>query len=44
MLKFTFHTEEKTIQALKHRKFVITLKLFNIKIFTYTRSKTKSFL
>lgn len=27
MLKFSFHTEEKTIQTSKHRKFVITLKL-----------------
>ena len=25
MLKFSFHTEEKTIQTSKHRKFVITL-------------------
>ena len=44
MFKFSFYTGEKTIQASKHRKFVIALKLFNIKIFTYTRSKIKSFL
>ena len=44
MLKLLWQTEEKTVQASKHRKFTITLKLFNIKIFTYTHSKTKSFL
>lgn len=44
MFKFSFHTEEKTIQASKHRKFTITLKLFNIKIFTFSHSTIESFL